>query len=141
MSLSLEQLAARIDDPETPILWLDPSLPEEIWRQLPAAAAALGFRVLSLDGEEPIASRASLLDSLARAAGLPAAQRHDQQALRECLQKLPAEGKGCVIFFHYPEALRQNDEVAFEDFLDITDQIHESWMEARGVSLKLVVRD
>lgn len=141
MGLSLEQIVGRLEDPETPIVWLDPSLPEDLWTGLPAAVEQRGFRVLMLDEGTPISDLASLLDALASAAAVPLPSDKTQAGLRECLLQLPQYGKGWVIVFHCPEALRQNDERAFEDFLEILELVHETRYETHQQVFKLVVRD
>lgn len=141
MGLSLEQIVARLEDPETPIVWLDPSLPEEIWSGLPGAVAAHGYRVLMLDDGAPVSDLASLVDAVVRAAGAPVSADKSSAGLRDCLLALPQDGRGWVIVYHCPEALRQNDEVAFEDFLEILEFVHETRYASDGQMFKLVVRD
>jgi hypothetical protein len=142
MGLTLESIVARLDDPESAIVWLDPSLPEALWDQLPAAIGAQGYRVLNLDEEgAAISSLPALFNALARHSLLPAPPIADGPALQEWLQNMPPEGKGWVILFHRPEALRQVDEVAFEDFLDTLDAVHESRLAAQQPPLWLIVRD
>jgi hypothetical protein len=121
---------------------LDPSLPEELWDQLPAAIEAQGFRVLNLDEDgAPISSLPALINALARHLLLPPPPVADGAALQQWLENLPPEGKGWVILFHRPEALRQVDEVAFEDFLDTLDAVHESRLAVQQPPLRLIVRD
>lgn len=141
MGLSLEHIVGRLEDPETPIVWLDPSLPEEIWTGLPEAVAARGYRVLKLGEGAPISDLPSLVEAVAQAAEAPAPADKSQTGLRDCLLQLPRTGKGWVIVFHCPEALRQNDEVAFEDFLEILELVHETRYETHQQVFKLVVRD
>lgn len=141
MGLSLEQIVGRLEDPETPIVWLDPSLPEDLWLGLPEAVIARGFRVLKLDEGAPISDLASLVEAVARGASVPAPPDRTQSGLRDCLLSLPIDTRGWVIVFHCPEALRQNDEVAFEDFLEILELVHETRFENHGQVFKLVVRD
>lgn len=141
MGLSLEQIVGRLEDPETPIVWLDPSLPEDLWTGLPDAVQQRGFRVLMLDEGMPISDLASLVDAVATAAAAPLPSDKSQAGLRDCLLQLPQHGKGWVIVFHCPEALRQNDERAFEDFLEILELVHETRYESHQQVFKLVVRD
>jgi hypothetical protein len=141
MGLTLEQIVGRLEDPETPIVWLDPSLPEELWIGLPEAVAAHGYRALQLDEDAPISGMAALVDELSKAAGAPAPPDKTTASLRDCLVRLPREGKGWVIIFHCPESLRQNDEVAFEDFLEILELVHEARYESHQQVFKLIVRD
>lgn len=141
MGLSLEQIVGRLEDPETPIVWLDPSLPEALWLGLPDAVTARGYRVLQLDEGASISDLPSLVAAVASAAGAPLPPDQGTVGLRDCLLQLPREGKGWVIVFHCPEALRQNDEVAFEDFLEILELVHETRYESHQQVFKLVVRD
>jgi hypothetical protein len=142
MSLTLEQILARLDDPETPVLWLDPSLPESIWDGLPPALHSRGYSVLQLDQDAPITDQDSLLERFSEIAPLPVQFRHSLPSLKDCLLRLPnAPGKGWVVIFRHPEALRQNDEAAFEDFLEILELVHESKYEIYHRVFKLVVLD
>lgn len=142
MSLTLEQILARLEDPETPVVWLDPSLPESIWDGLPAALEQRNYSVLQLDRDSPIVDQDSLLERFAQVAPLPVHFRHNLPALKDCLLRLPnAPGKGWVVIFRHPEALRQNDEAAFEDFLEILELVHESKYEIYHRVFKLVVLD
>ncbi|MBI4891371.1 MAG: hypothetical protein HY821_12160 [Acidobacteria bacterium] len=141
MGPTLEQLAARLDDPETPIIWLDPSLPEEIWSHLPGAISGRGFTPLPLEPVAHISDMASLVTALAATACSPLDPPPDQSALRSLLLHLPLSGHGWVILFRNPESLRQNDEIAFEDFVEAVSQANEQRISAGRQPLKLIVRD
>ncbi|MBI5280918.1 MAG: barstar family protein [Candidatus Solibacter usitatus] len=142
MSLTLEQIVTRLEDPETPVVWLDPSAPPDIWLGLPGALRQRGYWVLDLDRDKPILDVEALLDRFAEVAPLPEYFRHNLSSLRDSLLGLPNDAdKGWVVIFRHPEALRQNDEAAFEDFLEILEFIHESKYEIHRRVFKLVVRD
>jgi hypothetical protein len=142
MSLTLEQIVARLEDPETPVVWLDPIAPSDIWLGLPDALRQRGYWVLDLDLEARIVDHDSLLDRFAEVAPLPEYFRHNLTSLRDCLLGLPNHAeKGWVVIYRHPEALRQNDEAVFEDFLEILEFVHESKYEIHRRVFKLVVRD
>jgi hypothetical protein len=142
MSLTLEQIVARLVDPETPVVWLDPTVPEEFWENLPAALAARGLALLNLDGGQPIVDHDSLLERFSEVAPLALDSLQSLSSLKDCLLKLPhLTSRGWVVMFRRPEALRQNDEAAFEDFLEILELVHESQYEIHRRVFKLVVRD
>ncbi len=142
MGLSLEQVISRLEDPGTPVIWLDPSLPEDLWDHLPGAVRGQGYRVLHVDESEPVRDLPTLLESFGRIATLPEHYRRDLPSLKESLLRLPDDaGKGWVVIFRHPEALRQHDEVAFEDFLEILELVHESRYEVHEQVFKLIVRD
>ena len=69
MKLALDETVARVLDPETPVVWLDPTLPSELWNALPVALENVGFRVASLENGERIADSAHLLSRLSRLLG------------------------------------------------------------------------
>ena len=141
MGPSLEQLAARLDDPDTPIIWLDPTLPEALWSHHPGAVAGRGYTPLNLEPASHVTDMASLVTALSAVAGSPLDPTPDQSALRALLLHLPPAGRGWVILSHHPEALRQNDEVAFEDFVEAVSQANEHRISAGSQPLKLIVRD
>jgi RNAse (barnase) inhibitor barstar len=140
--MTLEQIVARIEDPETPLVWLDPSTPEEYWRALPETLKQAGFRVIRLDAEGDIVDHNALLDRFAALATLPEYFRHDLNSLKDCLLGLPDDcEKGWAVLFRNPEPLRQNDEATFEDLLEILNLVHESKFELHMKVFKLVVTD
>lgn len=142
MSLSLEQILIRLDDPETPVIWLDPSLPEDLWRQLPPAARFRGFHILNLDEAEPVFDLSSLLAAFARLLPPNATFDHSFPSLRHCLLHLASPApKGFLVLFPHPESLRQNDERAFEEFMELMESIHDVRHRAGRGYLKAVVRD
>ncbi|HEY3441385.1 MAG TPA: hypothetical protein VGK29_11555 [Paludibaculum sp.] len=142
MGLTLDQIVARLEDPEVPVVWLDPITPDEIWNDLPAALAERGLAVLSLDGGQAIVDHDTLLarfsEVLPELREVPA----NLTQLKECLLRLPHQtSRGWVVMFHKPESLRQNDEATFEDFLEVLEAVHGSECAGRARSFKLVVRD
>jgi len=142
MGLTLDQIVSRLDDPGTPVIWLDPSLPEDLWERLPAAVRGRGFRVFHVDEAEPVRDLHSLLEIFSKIAPVPEYFRHDLASLKDSLLRLPSDAeRGWVVIFRHPEALRQNDEVAFEDFLEILELVHESRYEIHQQVFKLIVRD
>jgi hypothetical protein len=90
MSLSLEQILLRLEDPATPVVWLDPALPESLWENLPSYAASRGYQVLNLGDQGPIFDLDSLMAALGRLLGWPAAFDHSLPSLRQTLVGLPA---------------------------------------------------
>ena len=142
MSLTLDQIVARLEDPEVPVVWLDPITPEELWNNLPAALIARGLAVLNLDAGPPIIDHDSLLERFSEVAPLPGSFLQSLTSLRDSLLKLPHQTpSGWVVMFRNPESLRQNDEATFEDFLEILELVHESQYEMHHRVFKLVVRD
>ncbi len=142
MSLSLGQILLRVEDPGTPVVWLDPSVPDSLWASLPAALHRAGYSVLNLDGTTPITDAASLLERFSSAAPAPALVSADLSALRQNLLRLPNDSHmGWVVLFRNPEQLRQNNEGIFEELLEILEFIHESRYEIHQRMFKLIVRD
>ena len=142
MSLTLDQIVARLEDPEVPVVWLDPITPAEFWNDLPVALAARGIVVLNLDGGQPIVDHDSLLGRFSEVVSAPAGFLHSLTSLKDCLLKLPHQTvSGWVVMFRNPEALRQNDEATFEDFLELVEMVHEAEYELHCRIFKLVVRD
>ncbi|MGJ5820534.1 hypothetical protein [Paludibaculum fermentans] len=142
MSLSLGQIILRVEDPGTPVVWLDPSVPEQLWAGLPAALHRAGYSVLNLDGDTPIADLASLLERFSANASAPAPVSADLSGLRQYLLRLPNDSHmGWVVLFRNPEQLRQNDEATFEELLEILEFVHESRYEIHQRLFKLIVRD
>lgn len=142
MSLSLGQIILRVEDPGTPVVWLDPSVPESLWASLPAALQRAGYSVLNLDGSTPITDVATLLERFNSVGPELPFFGTDLSALRQGLLRLPNDShKGWAILFPGPELLRQNDEGAFEELLEILEFIHESRYEIHQRMFKLIVRD
>ncbi len=142
MSLSLEQLLQRLEDPATPVVWLDPALPARLWAELPAAAAARGFHVLNLGEAGPVFDLCSLLAAFGRLLPQSTCYDHSLPSLRAALLNLtlPAPA-GCLLLFQEPDALRQNDESAFEELIELIENV-DDLRRAKGMSgLKAVVRD
>jgi hypothetical protein len=142
MSLSLEQLLSRLEDPEAPVVWLDPALPHQLWSELPRAAAARGFHVFDLSLTGPIFDLCSLLAAFGRL--LPASTFYDHSlpSLREALLAVsPDAPAGCLVLFAHPDSLRQNDEPTFEELIELIENV-DDLRRARGWGgLKAVVRD
>lgn len=142
MSLSLEQLLQRLEDPATPVVWLDPALPEHLWAELPAAAAARGFHVLNLGAAGPIFDFCSLLAAFGRLLPESICYDHSLPSLREALLRLKPQGKiGCLVLFPEPGTLRQNDESAFEEFIELIENVDDLRRSQGSGGLKAVVRD
>lgn len=142
MSLSLEQLLQRLEDPATPVVWLDPALPAQLWEELPAAAAARGFHVLNLGEAGPVFDLCSLLTAFGRL--LPDSTCYDYSlpSLREALLRLQPQGKtGCLVLFPEPDSLRQQDESTFEDFIELIENVDDLRRAQGRAGLKAVVRD
>lgn len=142
MSLPLGQILLRVEDPGTPIVWLDPSVPDSLWTSLPGALRKAGYSVLSLDDSAPVLDLDSLLDRFAHAAPDTRFFRADLTMLRQNLLRLPNDSPmGWVVLFKNPDLLRQNDEGTFEELLEILEFVHESRYEIHRRLFKLVVRD
>jgi hypothetical protein len=142
MSVTLDQIVARLLDPETPVIWLDPSTPDGLWADLARSLPSRGLAVLNLDDGRPILDHDSLLERFAEVAPVPVAALPSLPSLRECLLRLPhVTSRGWVVMFHRPESLRQFDEATFEDFLEVLAAVHESQYEIHNRVFKLVVRD
>lgn len=142
MSLSLGQIVLRVGDPGTPVVWLDPIVPDSVWAGLPAALHRAGYSLLSLEGPEPVKDVASLLARFVLAAPQIAFEGTDLAGLRQSLLRLPNDSPmGWVILYRNPEALRQNDEAAFEELLEIIEFVHDTRYEIHQRLFKLIVRD
>lgn len=142
MSLSVEQLLHRLEDPETPVVWLDPSASEDLWLGLHQALLHSGFHVFRLDDRPGPSDRADVLSRLAAWAGLDAQIPLELAALNQHLLELPAVSKrGWVIVYRHPEPLRQADEGAFEDLLEMLENVHEQRYGRDGRLFKLLVQD
>ena len=139
MSQTLEEIVARVEDPETPVVWLDPRTPEHFWVELPEALARKGFRVSELEG---VVDRESLMRGLAAAVSAPGIPGSDLAGMKDCLLGVTDEGAGgWALIFRNPGALRQNDESGFEDFLEVLEMVHEIRMERAGHPFKIVLQD
>lgn len=142
MSITLDQLLARLEDPGTPVVWLDPALPEWLWEQLPQAAEAQGYHVLQLGQGDAIFDQASLLGAFERLMPGKLAGRRSLAALREALLEAGAGSpKGCLVLFPYPDALRQADEAAFEELIEVFENVDDLRRAEGRAGLKAVVRD
>jgi hypothetical protein len=142
MSLSLEQILSRLEDPATPVVWLDPALPESLWENLPSYAASRGYQVLNLGDQGPIFDLDSLMAALGRLLGWPAAFDHSLPSLRRALAAFPCRAeKGLLVVFRNPDALRQNAEAAFEEFIEALEAADELRRNDGRPGLKAVVRD
>lgn len=142
MSISLDQLLDRLDDPGTPVVWLDPALPGSLWQQLPEAARARGFLVLDLGRAGPIFDLSSLLAAFGRLLPRIIAYDHSLPSLREALLGLALDSpKGCLVLFSNPDALRQNDESAFEELIEVFENVDDLRRTRGQGGLKAVVRD
>jgi hypothetical protein len=142
MSISLEQLLSRLEDPHTPVVWLDPTLPEQLWAELPRVATAKGFYVLDLGLCDPIFDLYSLLTAFGRLLPPDISYDHSLPSLRQALLSVaPASPAGCLVLFRHPDNLRQNDEPTFEELIELIENVdYLRRTEGRG-GLKAVVRD
>lgn len=134
MGQRLDQIVARVEDPANPVVWLDPSTSDDLWAALPAALKERAFTVVVLEG---VHDTTTLQAELAGALGGGA-------TMRETLASLPranGQQQGWAILFRRPEALREVDEAAFEQFLETVASVHEMYWAARRSHLKLVVTD
>lgn len=142
MSLSLQQLLLRLEDPATPVIWLDPALPEQLWTELPTAAAACGYHVLDLGAAGPIFDLCSLLAAFGRVLPDSTCFDHSLPSLREALIGLaPHSPMGCLVLFHEPDALRQNDEATFEELIELIENVDDIRRAGGLAGLKAIVRD
>lgn len=139
MSLTLAELLGIVADRETPVVWMDPGTREELWAALPEALESKGFRVYMLEG---VADHASLMGALRASLGLGTDFRGEMNALKDALLGLDDGGElGWTLVFRRPDTLRQNDEEAFEDFLEVVETAHEILMARQGRRFKLVLTD
>lgn len=142
MSLSLEQILVRLEDPETPVVWLDPSLPRTLWEQLPAFAAGRGYQVVELGAGGPIFDRSSLLAAFDGLLAASPVFDHSLPSLRESLLALePAAPLGILVLFPDPDPLRENDEAGFEEFIEVLENVDEIRRREGRPGLKAIVRD
>jgi hypothetical protein len=139
---TLDQIVSRVEDPETPVVWLDPSIPDELWTALPPALRARGFEVFHIDASSEVADRRSLMARFDDLAPIPGQTAGDFESLRNCLLRMAAgQPRGWAILFSNPGPLRQSDEAAFEELMEALEMVHESLYEIHVKSFKFVVRD
>ncbi len=139
---TLEQILGRVDDPETPVVWLDPAIPDEVWRSLPAGLRARGYQVFHIDEFGAVEDRESLLARFEALVNVPERYRHDFESLKDCLLGMASEpARGWALLFSNPGPLRQIDEAAFEELMEALEAVHESVFEIHMKSFKFVVRD
>jgi hypothetical protein len=141
MSLTLEQIVSRLDDPETPVVWLDPATPEEIWEGLPGGLRARGMRVIDLDLSQPVATLEELLQRFAAEGTMDPAPATLQELRTRLITLTASSEAGWVVIFRHPEEFRQSDESVFEDFLEVLEAVHDRLNEAHTGVLRLIVRD
>lgn len=142
MSITLDQVLARLEDPETPVVWLDPALPEWLWERLPAAAAARGYHVLDLGQAGPIFDLSSLLAAFGHLLPGITAYDHSLPSLREALLGLALDSpRGYLVLYRDPDGLRQNDEGAFEELIEVLENADDLRRKRGWGGLKAIVRD
>lgn len=133
MPQRIDQIVARVEDPANPVVWLDPSTSDDIWQALPEALKRRGFAVVLLEG---VGSAETLRTELTGVLGGGASVREALAALDWADRQ-----QGWVILFRRPEPLREADEAAFEDLLEMIAQVHDMHWQARRGHLKLLVTD
>jgi hypothetical protein len=142
MKFTVEAAVERVADPSTPIVWLDPSLPEEVWAQLPPALERRGFRVLEVDASGPIQTLPQLVHRLAQMAGLASGANPSPDLYRTLLASLGSKNPpGSVLLWRDPSFVRQQSESGFEDFIDSLELLHETGTGELTVAPKLVLLD
>lgn len=142
MKVALEETVARVADPETPVIWLDPTLPGELWEALPAALGRLGFRVLPLDRDEPLPDSGAVLRRLAEVSGPDGVEEYSTESARKVLLSMCQSGEPAwVILWRHPEPVRQENESQFEEFVDLLEALHDESPEVIRNAPKLVVAD
>lgn len=138
MRFSVSSIVERVKDPSSPVVWVDPSMPESLWRQLSGALETEGYQVLVLDEEGPLANLADLSARLARAHG----QAISLDRLRDHLSAVQASGPGdWVLVWRNPDILRRESESSFEEFVDLVELMHEEGAAPRAEAPKLIVGD
>jgi hypothetical protein len=138
MSQTIESVLERLEEPDTPVVWLDPSTQAEIWDQLPALLRARGYRVICVRDDPTPKDLNGLLGELWRLLPLPG--EPSLESFRRVL--LSAEegwGDRLLIVFRSPDAMRQEDEAGFEAFVDAVEFAAESHAKGQGLILKLVL--
>lgn len=139
---TLEQILGRVDDPETPVVWLDPTMPGEFWQALPDGLRARGYHVFHIDQHGAIENRQTLLATFSELINPSATGKEDFENLKRGLLSLKADSRrGWAVLFSNPDPLRQADEEAFEELMEVLELVHESVYEIQMKSFKLVVRD
>lgn len=139
---TLDQIVARVEDPETPVVWLDPAIPGDLWAALPGALRCHGFEVFHIDSGSVIADREALMARFDELAPIPGQTTRDFESLRNCLMRMATgQPRGWAILFSNPDPLRQSDEAAFEELMEALEMVHESLYEIHAKSFKFVVRD
>ena len=139
---TLEQIMGRVDDPETPVVWLDPAIPDEIWMTLPPGLEQRGYAVFHIDANGLVEDRERLLERFDDVVGASDQYKRDFESLKRCLMGMAAEPeRGWAMLFSNPDPLRQRDEAAFEELMEVLESVHESIYEIHMKSFKFVVRD
>jgi hypothetical protein len=139
MQVALAETVGRVLDPKTPVVWLDPTLPEALWEALPEALERAGFRVGVLEAAGGIGSADGFLHRLGELRGEQAEAGYSAEAVREALNGLrEMGGRGWVLLWRNPEPVRQENESRFEEIVDVLESLHE---EGSGTAPKLVVAD
>lgn len=139
---SLDQIVSRVEDPETPVVWLDPAIPDELWAALPDTLRAHGFEVFYIDADAAVTDRDSLMARFDELAPIPGQLTRDFESLRSCLLRMATgQPRGWAILFRNPDPLRQSDEAAFEELMEALEMVHESLYEIHVKSFKFIVRD
>lgn len=139
MQVALAETVGRVLDPETPVVWLDPTLPEALWEALPEALQRAGFRVGALEAAGAILTADGFLHRLGKFRGEETEAVYSPEAVRAALNRLrEREGRGWVLLWRNPEPVRQDNESRFEEIVDLLESLHE---EGEGVAPKLIVAD
>lgn len=142
MSVTVAAIVERIEDPGTPVIWVDPSIPGNIWEGLPEALEGHGYRVLDLDAEESLFDRPAVMARLAMESGLTGPVSHTISTLRQHLLGIPSgEENGWVILYRDPGPLRRSDEGGFEEIIDLLQSVHERRWSQHHKAFKLIVTD
>jgi|GEM_PF-1619022 len=139
---TLDQILGRVDDPETPVVWIDPAMPDEFWRALPVGLRNRGYAVFHIDQHGAIEDRRALLASFGELVQTGQTPSKDFESLKKVLLSLRVDSqRGWAVLFNNPDPLRQSDEEAFEELMEVLELVHETWYETSLKSFKLVVRD
>jgi hypothetical protein len=140
MSQTIESVLARLEEPDTPVVWLDPSTQGEIWDRLPALLTERGYRVIRLPDDPPLRSLDALLTELWRLIPLPAEAAPSLENLALSGLALPPDAcRGLLIVFRTPDTFRQQDEAGFEAFVEALESAAEGHARLRDGVLKLVL--
>lgn len=139
MTQTLEQVIERVLDPATPVVWVAPGTTESVWTGLRPALEGNGYRVYEL-GSAP--DYEALMRSISVAVPMPEWARPDLNALKDSLLSLEDGGpRGWAMIFRHPGPLRQQDESAFEDLLEVLELVHDIRHERHGQMFKLILPD